>query len=543
MIKFVVAVIAAVAVSAPSANAAPDGKGASAARLEADVRFLASDTLEGREAGTRGYDIAALFVAERFRALGLAQAGDDGSYFQSVPMVSFAAAPGGKAELRAIGAAGPVALIREQDYFVFPSARTPRAVVEVPAVFVGFGFAAGAHGRDDFAGLDLEGKIAVLIFGAPKFLNSEELAHYRSTAVKRVGERGAVGAVMLYSPTLEALNPFARSVANARGEASLAWRTADGAAFTQTPNIEARAMMSIDGARKLFAAAGRSFDDAIAQSQTDAGMVEGFDLGVRLRLESDSVITETASANVAAILPGSDPKLAAEHLVLTAHLDHEGVKPTPEAGDDEIYNGAMDNASGVAAMLESARLLAASPPRRPVLFLAVTAEEKGLVGSDYFARNPTVPRDSIAAVVNLDMPIATYLFEDVIAFGAERSTMFPAVAAGARAAGVVLSPDPTPEEGFFTRSDQYSFVKQGMPAVFLRPGFANGGEAATATFRKQHYHRPSDEADLVDFGVLKRFTDVQTAVARKIADDRQRPAWKPGDFFGMIFGGAPTTPQ
>lgn len=220
-----------------------------------------------------------------------------------------------------------------------------------------------------------------------------------------------------------------------------------------------------------------------------------------------------------------------------AHLDHLGVKPTPEEDDDEIYNGAMDNASGVASLLESARMLASSPPKRSVIFIAVTAEEKGLNGSDYFARNPTVPTDNIVAVVNLDMPILNYPFADIVAFGAERSTLYSPVEQAAIAHELQFSPDPVPEQGLFTRSDHYMFVRQGVPAVYIKPGFANGGEEAQATFRGTHYHEPSDETALMDFDSLRRFTDVNADIARNIANMPERPVWNAGDFFGSTFHG------
>jgi len=188
-------------------------------------------------------------------------------------------------------------------------------------------------------------------------------------------------------------------------------------------------------------------------------------------------------------------------------------------------------------MIDVARRLAAEPPRRSVLVIALTAEESGLIGSSYNAHYPTVPAGQIVANLNLDMPILTWDFADIVAFGAERSTLFPAVEAAASRAGVALSPDPLPEEGLFARSDQYSYVKQGIPATYLKPGFANGGEQGDADFRKNHYHKPSDEADLIDFTQANRFADLNYEIARQVADMDQRPVWKKGDPFGTAFGG------
>lgn len=521
--------------AAPGAPAAQAE--AEASRLEADVRFLADDLLEGREAGTRGYEIAALYVAERFRALGFKPAGDNGTYFQAVPMRAYTSNVryGGKLELT--GAGAPAPLVAGEDYLAGRGAADAKGSIEAPVVFVGYGFVSDKHGRDDYAGLDVEGKIVAYFAGAPKFLNTEERAHFSSIRGKIASEHGAVGAITLMTPTLAGVISFEQIVDIVEHETSMSWLTPSGAPFTQAPNLKGGAFLSRAGAEKLFAGAPVKWAELEAAAEEEAGEVKGFPLAVTARISYDYATHDTESPNVIGVLPGSDPALKDQYIVLTGHLDHEGIKPTPEEGDDEIYNGAMDNATGIASMLEVARLLSQNPPKRPVMFLAVTAEEKGLVGSDYFARNPTIARENIAANVNLDMPIMTYEFSDVVAFGAERSSLGPVVAAAVKKAGLTLSPDPQPEQGFFTRSDQYSFVKQGAPAIFLRPGFAGDGEAAQNEFRAKHYHQPSDEAALINYGALARFSQVNYEIARNIADMDKRPVWKKGDFFGETFGG------
>jgi Zn-dependent M28 family amino/carboxypeptidase len=241
---------------------------------------------------------------------------------------------------------------------------------------------------------------------------------------------------------------------------------------------------------------------------------------------------------VIGMLPGSDPKLAGEYVLLMGHLDHTGVDPAKVG--DKIFNGAMDNASGIAAMLEAARALAASPtrPRRPILFAAVTAEERGLLGSDYLARHSVVPDGKVVSVVNLDMPILLYDFQDVIAFGAEHSTMGPAVARAAQKIGIALSPDPLPSEGLFTRSDHYSFVKQGVPSVFLMTGFKNGGDKIFADFLKTHYHKVSDQPSLpFNWEAAAKFAKINTLIAAEIANSDDSPKWYEGSFFGSVFAG------
>lgn len=503
----------------------------SAERLEADVRFLSDDLLEGREAGTRGFDIAALYVAERFRELGLSPGGNDGSYLQTVPMLEYE--PGATSSLRI----GDLALDAGEDYLVGPSPKGEMIDINAPIVFGGMCFASEREDRDDFEGLDLNGKIGVCMMGAPKYLNSEELAHYRSTQGQRLSDRGAIGNISIYTTSREQVRPFSRvKDVLSGGYSRMTWIDDADMPYSSAPNLQAGAILSLAGAEKLFANSGYAWDEILAAAESDPGDVASFDLGLDARISVESQHRRLTSNNIVGILRGTDPVLSEEYVVLTAHLDHIGIRQTAEDGDDEIYNGAMDNATGTSALLEVARLLKASPPKRSVVFVALTAEEKGLTGSAYFSRNPTVPADSMVAVVNLDMPIMSYDFTDIIAFGAERSTLYRPVEEAAKAHGLVLSPDPVPEEGLFTRSDHYSFVKQGVPAVFLKPGFANGGEEAQNEFRKTHYHQASDEIGLVDFDALRRFTDVKADIARNVANMPARPVWNEGDFFGSTFG-------
>jgi len=537
LILIVCVLVPACDVTPPEQNGSNDNA-VSSQRLEADVRFLSDDLLEGREAGERGYDLAALYVAERFRSLGLTTGGDDNSFFQMVPMLEYWQKPQGRAVLTLNSGTAALELVAGQDYLVSPISHGREIKLEAPAVFSGFCFYSKEHDRDDFEGLDLDGKIAVCLLGAPKFLNSEERAHFFSTIPQRVSARGAVGIVFVYTQTFENVIPFEQIVKRvSSGRSRMRWLRDDDTPFLLAPNIQARAILSLAGAKKVFANIGRSWDDILETAEGEDGHVKGFDLGLTARIEVDSLHRRLESANVVGMIQGSDPVLRDEYVILTAHLDHVGVKPTDEENDDEIYNGAMDNAVGVAALLEVARLLNEAPPKRSIVVIAMTAEEKGLIGSDYFARNPTMPGESIVATVNLDMPILTYDFTDVVAFGAERSTLYDAVFQATQRYGLTLSSDPDPDQGSFTRSDHYSFVKQGVPAIYLEPGHANGGESAIAEFRKTHYHQPSDELRHVNFEALRRFTAVKSEIARNIANMPERPVWKDGDFFGTIFNG------
>jgi Zn-dependent M28 family amino/carboxypeptidase len=251
-----------------------------------------------------------------------------------------------------------------------------------------------------------------------------------------------------------------------------------------------------------------------------------------------------SSPNVVGFLEGSDPSLAATSVVLTAHLDHTGV--LPQGNGDRINNGAYDNATGSAILLEVARVLAAQPvrPKRSVVVVLVTAEEKGLLGSDYFAHHPVKVAGRIVANVNLDMPVFLTASTDIVAFGSENSTLDEVVRKAVEDVGYTLSPDPMPEENIFVRSDQYSFVKRGIPAVYLVPGFtakdpAVNGQQVFGGFLASHYHRPSDDLSLpMDLQALERFTRANLSIAQAIANDPVDPAWKPGNFFGKMFAGS-----
>ncbi|WP_025587595.1 M28 family metallopeptidase [Sphingomonas sp. UNC305MFCol5.2] len=277
----------------------------------------------------------------------------------------------------------------------------------------------------------------------------------------------------------------------------------------------------------------------LVQARTDAGWFQLAKLPITRGNPPRKRIYK--APNVIGILPGSDPVLRNEYVVLSAHLDHVGTDPS-RAGD-KIYNGAMDNASGVATMLETARAFAGSKqrPKRSILFVALAGEESGLLGSDYLARNPVVGKGKVVADVNLDMPILLYDFKDVIAFGGENSTMGEVVARAGASMGVSVSPDPMPEEDFFERSDHYSFVKVGVPSIFLMTGFKNGGEKAFRSFLAKNYHQPSDQADLpFNWEAGAKFARLNYLIAREVADLPEAPRWYEGNRYGDRFAkGAP----
>jgi Zn-dependent M28 family amino/carboxypeptidase len=506
------------------------------AAMKAHVMFLASDPMKGRDAGSPEYDIAAQYVAAQFYAAGLRPGGDNGSYLQQVPLITVKAKDQGSISWApAGGAATP--LVFGTDYVPGTNAAKATTSVSGGVVFAGYGIVEPTIGRDDYAGVDVRGKIVVLFAGAPKSFHPELRAHFGSAPTKRqIAEaKGAAGVLVIEGPTSAKAGGFKR-LAESYNRPRVTWATKAGAGFDPAPRAPALGSISQAFAAKLF---GSRWAEIARGAESDETRFKAVAIPGTMTAAINTEWTPLPSSNVVGVLPGSDPKLRNEYVVLSAHLDHVGVGTA--VNGDAIYNGAEDNAVGIASLVEEAKRFKASgtAPKRSILFLAVTAEEKGLVGSEYFANNPTVPKAAMVADVNLDMPIITYKFEDVIAFGAERSTLGPIVKKAAASIGVGFSPDPMPDQGLFVRSDHYRFVQQGVPSVFLWPGQAGPGKAAVEDFFNNHYHKPSDEAwqPALDWSQGVRFIDVNYAIAREIADGAERPRWNKGDFFGTLYGG------
>ena len=509
----------------------------SPARLEAHIRYLASDRLAGRGPGTPGYDSAAGYVAAQLAALGLQPAGTN-RYLQPVPLRR--ARPIEGSSLLLMGRSGRRSLAPYRDYVPLPNFLVPRSEVTAPLLFAGFGVTAPEHGYDDYRGLDATGKIVVLLTGAPRAFPPAERAHYAATRVKRenaVG-RGAVG--ILVVRTRDQSFPWDRLVRQLRA-GDMRWLDRNGTPADVSPAMRGAATLSDSAAAHVFEGAPQSLSEVLTAAQ--AGTPPAFDLPWRATLRTVSEHRRLESPNVAGLLRGSDPRLRDEVVVFTAHLDHLGVGE-PVQGDS-IYNGALDNASGVAGLLEVARAFGAlsRPPRRSVLFLAVTGEEAGLLGSDYFAEHPTVPIERIVANVNLDGLALLYPLRELVAFGADHSTLDSTVARVAHRLGIVLAPDPFPQEVFFVRSDQYSFVRRGVPSLFPFMGLRSDSAVdAPARFKEwfaSRYHTPQDDlGQPMDFESGARQAQLDFLVGLEIANADERPAWKRGDFFERTFGRA-----
>jgi hypothetical protein len=529
----VAALLATTAVSAAEPDFSPD-------RVKAHVAFLADDLLEGRGTGTRGYDIGAKYVASQFAAAGLKPGAKDGSWFQPVTLSE--ARLDGPASVTITAKAGDKTVWSHgSEAIVSPSQRDTSTDVAAPLVFAGFGIDAPKQGFNDYAGLNVKGKIVVILQGIPKRAPDEVLAHLGSEKGRMAAARGAVG--ILTIPTLEGakLRPWNKAQATA-SVPRMTWVQADGTPFVSAPGIKASAAVSSAGAEILFAGAPTPLAKVLAEADRMGGAPKGFPLKTSARIEAKSAVRTIASSEIIGRLEGSDPALKNEHVVLMAHLDHLGVRA--DKTGDNIYNGALDNAAGVAVMLEVARAFGGDDkaPKRSMLFVANTAEEKGLLGAETFANNPPVPIDSIVSVVDLDQPLLLYPFTDVIAFGGDHSTMGEAIGRAVAKAGVKLSPDPMPAETIFVRSDHYTFVKRGVPALLLATGFENGGKAAWEHFLSTDYHQPSDDMNQpINWEAGANYARVGYLISREIADGATRPRWYAGDYFGTTF--APTAPK
>ena len=508
-------------------------------RIRADIAYLADDLLEGRNAGDRGYDLAARFVAARYEALGLTPGGTEG-FYQNVPFSMIRMDPAKPSALTIRGKR----FTTGNDIIIGPSALTPSLDQTAEAVFVGYGLESAAHQLDDYRGLDVKGKVVVYLYGTPADLPSDVAATLNDKKLEVAAAKGAVGAMMIATPAILDRYPWEK-ILEGVDTPRLRWVEANGQPHVDTPAIRLGATLSPTGAAALFQGAPQSWDAIAATIKDKNARPKGFAVPGKLRFERYGASTRIKSPNVIGIIPGSDPKLANEVVMLTGHLDHDGVVPAKNG--DTIMNGAMDNAAGISTMLEAARAFVDSgqKPKRTVMFVALTAEEDGLLGSEYLAEYPTLKGKKVVANVNLDMPILTYDFTDVVAFGAEHSTMGEAVGRAVAKIGVKLSPDPVPEEGLFTRSDHYSFVKKGIPAVFLVTGYGGAGKAASEDFQKNRYHQVSDDMTApFNWTAAAKFAQVNYLIARELADAPAAPRWYEGSFFGDRFAaGQPKAPK
>ena len=511
----------------------------------AHVQVLADDKLEGRNAGTPGYDKAVEYVESQFKAIGLKPAGTSG-FRQSI-----------KFENRTFGPEPQLSLIRDgkeeslavgQDATLNARAEFDGAI-EAGMVFIGYGLSIPEAGWDDLAGVNLRGKIAVYVNTFPPINVSDNVKSHANTADERWAAAKRAGAIGIASMAIPAAAPTpAPSPAPAAPPAAPA---AAGQGRGGPPPVPAPVVMLADrdvqnlsgqrvaltitarGAQKLFTGSTHALAD-IGQLARDGKPLPRFDLAGRLKVQAMVTRATFESSNVAGLFEGSDPALKSEVVVMTSHLDHVGIGRA--VNGDSIYNGAMDDASGIASMIEIARMLKASgaSTKRSIMFVAVAAEEKGLLGSRYFAARPTVPFEKIVANINLDMFLPLYPLKVIEVQGLAESSLGESVRAAAKTLGVDVQTDREPAQNRFIRSDQYSFIRQGIPALAFKFGYEFGSpdETTRLNWVRDRYHQPSDDlTQPVDLEAAAKFNRVIMTLLQRVATDTARPTWNADSFF------------
>lgn len=492
----------------------------------AHVEYLASDQLEGRGTGTPGFAKAAAYVEKQFGEAGLQPAGVN-AYAQPVEFnVVQLDEPNSSLELLRGSKAQPVKFGEEA--YLLASAST-HGRVHANAVFVGYGLSIPEAHYDDLAGQDLKGKIAVYVTGGPASIPAEVKAHYQSSEERARAflKTGAVGVVILQNPRAAEI-PWSR-MAGARFSPRMELQGATGAAG-MWPKV--RIMWNPEYAEKLFLGSGHAFQE-ILDDLKDEKPLPHFPLAVTVRARTSIRRSTARSENIAGVLPGSDAKRKNEYVVVSAHLDHLGIG-TPVNGD-KIYNGAMDDASGVASVIEIAKHLAHSgaKAKRSILFLAVTGEEKGELGSQYFAAHPTVT-GPIVADINMDMYLPLFPLKYLEVQGLNESTLGDDIRAVCQEAGVEVQADKEPEHVRFIRSDQYSFIKKGVPALAFKFGWLPNTpeQKIFQDWYKERYHAPADDVTQpVDQEAAAQFDTILEKLALRVADAEKRPEWKKESFF------------
>jgi Zn-dependent M28 family amino/carboxypeptidase len=514
---------------------------ASLAAITADnlmthIKALSSDEFEGRGPGTKGEELTINYVADQLKKAGATPGNTDGTYFQKVPLVGITTSKSSNLEIKAGS--------KELD-LSFPNdfvARTVRVVdkasFDADMVFVGYGVVAPEFGWDDYKGMDVRGKVLVMLVNDPpvpdqKIFGGKAMTYYGRWTYKFeiAAEKGAAGILIVHET----------------GPAGYPWEVPRGS-FTienfdlaspdnNAGRVNIEGWITLDKTRELFAATGKNFDDL-----KKAAVSKDFkpvDLGAHAKVSIENKIRRIQSNNVVGKIEGSDPKLKDQYVIYSAHWDHLGIG-LPDAKGDKIYNGAIDNATGTAGLIELARAYKAMPkgPRRSILFLAVTAEEKGLIGSKYYAENPIYPLEKTVAAINMDALNVNGRTRDVVVIGLGNSTLDDVIRQAAKEQGRVIKPDAEPEKGFYYRSDHFNFAKQGVPALYADSGHdfvgkpAGWGAQKADEYTKNDYHKPSDEVR-ADWDLSGLVQDLQLflTVGFRVANTDKYPEWKPGTEF------------
>jgi Zn-dependent M28 family amino/carboxypeptidase len=506
----------------------------SAIRIRAHVRFLSSDLLEGRGVGARGGDLATEYIATEFALAGAKPAGDNGTYFQHLTLASVE--PLGAGQLSATTADGRSISFRWLDDFVgLSNLQQADAAFDAEAVFVGHGITAPEYQWDDYQDTNVRGKVVVMFTNEPPsedpaFFTGRALTYYGRWTYKyeEATRRGAVAAILIHTtPTAS----YGWDVLRATGRGDAQVKRTPGA-----PALAFAGWMTEQSGDKIAATVGKTSQELLKMADTRG--FKAIPLPVRFHGRMQSKIRDIETRNVVAKIEGSDPVLKNEAVVFSAHWDHLGIGD-PVNGDS-IYNGAADNATGVAMILEMARAWAGLPekPRRSAIFLAVTAEESGLLGSEYYGQHPVVPAGKTAAALNFDMFMPFGRASDVVLTGAERTTFYPIVEEAARRFHLTIEPDPRPEAGTYYRSDHFSFARVGIPSFSIDGGDdlvgkpAGTGKRLFDDFEEHHYHQPSDEyREDWDFSGMEEYARFGFLIGVNVANSAKMPTWRAGDEF------------
>ena len=495
------------------------------------VEVLADDNMEGRETGSPGLERAEAYVVEQLKLAGLEPAGNSG-FYQPVKLQSRQIDE--KASSAALVCAGKAEPLVLGDDAFFGTRADLAPSLEAPLVFVGYGLKVPEENYDDLAGLDLKGKVAVLISGLPAGIPGALASHYQSASErwKAFREAGAVGIISIPNPASMDI-PWPRMSVN-RTHPSM---ELVGAEFDETAGEKLTMVFNPERAGKLFAGTGHDPADLFALVKEHKPLPR-FALPLSIRTRTRLTMKPVESANLVARLPGSDPRLKNEYVVLSAHIDHIGIGE-PINGD-KLYNGAMDNASGSAALLDIAASLkrAPVPLKRSLLFVFVTGEEKGLLGSRYFTAHPTVDARAMIANINLDMFLPIVPLKVVTVLGLAESDLGEAVTRAAESVGVPVEADPEPQRNRFIRSDQYNFIRRGIPALALKTGFPGELNEVQTKWLHDRYHAPSDDLQQpVNLDTAGKFEEIVRRLLVAVANDEQRPQWKHDSFFRRYAAG------
>lgn len=497
-----------------------------AARWWSYVQYLASDALEGRNTGSEGHRKAAEYVATQFQQAGLKPAGENGTFIQPVSFLT-KELDEGQSSLALRTSAG-TKMLKLGDDAAIRTVVDPAPSVDAELVFVGYGLRIPEIRHDDFKGIDARGKIAVYLNGAPGGAPGALASHYATVAQRWPAMRnaGIIGAISIANPNhmevpWERLSP----------SRLLATMQLTDPRMNETQGDQIGIVWNPARADELFAGTGHTFKEIVDAAEANKPLPH---FAIDARIQAKTVVKrgEVVSQNIAAIYPGSAKPN--EYVVMSAHVDHLGIGPA--VNGDTIFNGAMDNASGVASMIEIAQRLHETHAKtaRSILFVAVTGEEKGLLGSKYFAMNPTVPAKDMVADINADMFLPLYPFKILTVYGLDESTLGADAKAVGAEMGVRVQPDPDPTRNVFTRSDQYSFILQGVPSVMVDIGNEKGSkeEQMEKDWLATRYHGRTDDVNQpLDMAAAAKFNDLLMRLVVRVANEDKRPEWNKGSFF------------